>query len=263
MVTPLHWRRAEQEDLPCVLDTATRAPLGRLRQCGQCGTYVSSRGFCHHRPGATASPTSPPAPVSTTWRPLSVPNPGVLIPLLLSLGCDSTMDCWAFGNAGLAQHFTGGAWRPSSPLGKSALIGAVACPAPGNCWAVGTSGSGGSPQALVEHYSAENWNPVNTPYVSGTTQGVGTRMGSLPYRGHRPPHSSRRNEHGLQLPRLCDAAAGDRPRPAERRSLGVGGSGPRRASRPVTAARDDSSRLHRSSCRTGRSRRGLHRMGAR
>src|ERR1039457_5317323 len=85
-----------------------------------------------------------------------------------------------------------------------------------------------------------------------------TRTGSVPYRDHRPRHSSRRNEHGPQLPRLCDAAARVRARPAGRGSLGVGGSGPRRASRlgrfqqtaPLVVP-------------DGRSRRGLHPLGGR
>ena len=118
---------------------------------------------------ASPSPTPTPALESTTWRSLPVPTPGVTLALLNSLGCDSMMDCWTFGNAGFAENFTGGAWHPSFPLGKSVLVGGVTCPAPGDCWAVG---AGSNEQALVAHYSAGRWAQVSTPYVPSTTQGV-------------------------------------------------------------------------------------------
>jgi len=108
-----------------------------------------------------------------TWHPVPTPDP-------VSSACfDSPIDGWAaVAQAGAVLHTTDGgrSWRRVLPDGPRALTylsfgGVVACPAPGNVWALLYGGSGMMQQVYALYHSADggsHWRAVAThPGIGG------------------------------------------------------------------------------------------------
>jgi hypothetical protein len=125
---------------------------------------------------------------SGRWASVAAPSPGqtsgMQLRLLSAVTCSSGTDCKAVG-ADANQHgelvnevlrFSAGKWsvmHPPDPSGTSGLgrntLSGVACPAAGDCWAVGqseNSSRGFVNQALS--YNGHKWAMVSTPNPTGS-----------------------------------------------------------------------------------------------
>ncbi|MDQ2809237.1 MAG: S-layer homology domain-containing protein [Chloroflexota bacterium] len=129
----------------------------------------------------TATLTVTPSPTCTPVWSLSDTAPAGT---LWGVSAPTTNDVWAVGNQinnTLIKHWNGTAWAvvPSPNLGTDPnVLYAVAMPAAGDGWAVGTAGTNmaGSNRTLIEHWDGSSWslvaspNPVNSGnYLYGVT----------------------------------------------------------------------------------------------
>ncbi len=138
-------------------------------------------GFSTSSTGVTSTLVETWNGASWTIRPSPVP-PGTSASGLLSVACPSPSACQAVGEAtgsaggetSFAEGWNGTAWsietvpQPAGSTG-SRLLG-VACPAAGDCTAVGGYGSpGGVGLTLVETWNGANWSVQTTPNPGGAT----------------------------------------------------------------------------------------------
>jgi len=120
-----------------------------------------------------------------TWAAVKTPGLSSEDGGLFGISCTGSSDCWAVGqgSAGsgakqavgpLLAHFDGSGWvavsGPALPA-NDALLSAIACPAAGDCWAVGDAGDF---SGLVEHLSNGVWAAVTSPDLAGSDQTGGT-----------------------------------------------------------------------------------------
>ena len=113
---------------------------------------------------------------------------------LLDVVCLAADDCWGvgsyfYGQLGrtLTQHWDGEAWSvipsPNSSEDRYNSLTSVSCPAPDDCWAVGTSGSWNSryQQPLALHWDGAAWSlsdPIPVP-VHRVTKAIDENGGSV------------------------------------------------------------------------------------
>jgi hypothetical protein len=101
--------------------------------------------------------------------------------VLNGVACSAPNDCWAVGdhalanNLGFAQpvieHWNGASWTLdnsllTAPNQQDAVLNAVTCVGPNNCWAVGFGVVGNWTQTLVEHYDGTSWIVVTSANTS-------------------------------------------------------------------------------------------------
>jgi hypothetical protein len=121
---------------------------------------------------ATGGPVSAALPPAGTWNaPAQLQGSDVVE----GVSCPDAGMCWAVGYGGpststdalVAQWNAGSGWgTPFTPQGVSSsdsTLGAVSCPTPGLCWAVGSDSDGGF---AVEWAPASGWQqPVPLPHL--------------------------------------------------------------------------------------------------
>jgi hypothetical protein len=121
-----------------------------------------------------------------TWAPLTLPHANAD---LRAVSCWAASDCVAVG---ATEVLSRGSWSPASgvvvtisgssaaraavlPAGTSAL-GAVSCPTPDTCVAVGGRNQPGTialrPQAVISHDGGAHWSAVPLPVANAELQGV-------------------------------------------------------------------------------------------
>ena len=118
------------------------------------------------------------------WRIVSAPDPGTVRNTLTGISAIGAGDIWAVGTrsldsarsnphtAGLAEHWTGGAWHViPTPRSSSHnfTLHAVAAVSRTDVWAAGddTDLSTGRDHVLVEHWNGTRWRVVAVPRPSG------------------------------------------------------------------------------------------------
>jgi hypothetical protein len=99
---------------------------------------------------------------------------------LNGIACESTTDCWSVGyhaagsvNQTLIERRASGGWvivaSPDTGPADSNVLYSVACPAAGDCWAVGYDFfSPGIEHTLIEHFDGTSWAIVSSPNPAGT-----------------------------------------------------------------------------------------------
>jgi hypothetical protein len=119
------------------------------------------------------------------WSLIKTPNPGGTLVgdlnSLRSIRCTSQVDCLAVGTYGTLStmlnetlRWNGRRWLTLSapnPAGTGGgdinVLSGLACSSPGNCWAVGTSGSVVAPSASLQnqvlHWNGTAWSQVTAP----------------------------------------------------------------------------------------------------
>ena len=135
----------------------------------------------------------------TTWRKVSVPNPGGSgtdsVSELFAVRCAAAANCWAVGEhsgggalLNEALHWNGKKWttvRTPDPGGKgSGNISELedsACVTSADCWAVGDFGSatqGPTEKRInqVLHWNGKKWTKTATPNPDGTKTGAGNQL---------------------------------------------------------------------------------------
>jgi hypothetical protein len=80
----------------------------------------------------------------------------------------SATDVWAVGENGLALHWDGAAWSPST-TGTAANLFGVWAAAPNDVWAVGGSPTSAGPNDVILHYDGAVWSGVAPPRILGAT----------------------------------------------------------------------------------------------
>jgi serine/threonine protein kinase len=135
-----------------------------------------------------------------TWIPASAPLPANAraasqsqVAILDAVACQSVGSCLAIGyytpkssgSLGLIETLSHGTWTPAAlPLPVDAngpnpyvVLDAVACPAVGNCTAVGDyERDDGSLQGLIETLSHGTWTPAALPLPAGTAANPNTNI---------------------------------------------------------------------------------------
>jgi hypothetical protein len=177
----LHWtgRKWTQVTVPDLLGTKVKGTFNELlglscTSAGNCLAVGEALRLAAHGKGLNAVLRWNGA----KWRKVAVPNPDGSGPgsvnSLVGVTCAGASDCWAVGSYGglgtgvqrnEALHWTGKGWKAVStpnPGGSgkqdvSALAG-VRCPAPANCWAVGSVQHGNGPSRdEVLHWNGTKW----------------------------------------------------------------------------------------------------------
>jgi RNA polymerase sigma factor (sigma-70 family) len=192
---------------------------------------------------------------ATGWRSMPLPDPGSQVHWAApvspgvnanmapnafgGIACPGPNDCWGaeeyLNPAGLLRfqllHFDGRTWKPAStpdPVGPAgeAMLGAISCPAAGDCWALGNMYPGDSPaafsreKAFALHFDGRSWRFValpdpGVPYLSA----AGGKQIALPSE----------EAYGLRCPsvRLCVIAGTfEDGRLTGTQSLVIEGTGP-------------------------------------
>ena len=100
--------------------------------------------------------------------------------------CVSASDCWAVGDSyssltgfvaqTLIMHWDGTSWSvdhtsSSLPVAHNTLLG-VTCVSGSDCWAVGSSFTGGVVQTLIERWDGTSWSVVPSSNTSATEHNV-------------------------------------------------------------------------------------------
>lgn len=109
-----------------------------------------------------AEPLAPLPRLPSSWLVVDSPNGANGNTTLAGVACAAPSDCWAVGSS--FEHWDGNTWTvvDSSPLGKAA---SVTCVASNDCWAVGTSFSS-PPAAFIQHWDGNSWTVTpNVPAV--------------------------------------------------------------------------------------------------
>ncbi len=126
----------------------------------------------------------------TTWRKVSVPNPGgtgaTAESNLAAVRCVTVRDCWAVGayrhggaQLNQALHWNGRKWaKASTPnpggsgAGEVSELADSTCITAANCWAVGDFGSGTAPNEKrlnqVLHWNGKKWSRLRVVNPGGT-----------------------------------------------------------------------------------------------
>jgi hypothetical protein len=120
------------------------------------------------------------------WWPIAMPKPiGTGDVALGDVACPANHECMAVGVGyqrtgsgyfAIAEHWNGSRWtaaRAADP-GSSSLVGAVSCPSPRSCYAVGqyTPKDSLAWAPLIEHWDGSEWFQQTAPVPQGTSYGT-------------------------------------------------------------------------------------------
>lgn len=119
-----------------------------------------------------------------TWSLVNTPSVNGAAPLLFSVTCTSSNNCWAAGYTltGLAsqtliEHYDGSVWSIASSANSANeqnFLSAVTCFNASECWAVGESYTQDVQiyQTLIERFDGSSWSIVGSPNASNQTNSL-------------------------------------------------------------------------------------------